>query len=63
MRVAIQQAASETEERSSGLEGELRVEREWRQNLQSSLVVDKEKINKLQEEVVQLQAVSSVCVY
>ncbi|XP_075209817.1 RUN and FYVE domain-containing protein 2-like isoform X2 [Lycorma delicatula] len=58
MRAAIQQAASETEERSSGLEGELRVEREWRQNLQNTLVIDRDKISKLQEEVAQLQAVS-----
>lgn len=62
MRVAIQQVASESEERSSGLEGELRVEREWRQNLQSTLVSDKEKIAKLQEEITQLQALSSVSV-
>lgn len=44
----------------STLEGDLRIEREWRQSLQDTLVKDKEKISELNMEVQKLQLVSLV---
>jgi chromosome segregation ATPase len=44
----------------STLEGDLRIEREWRQSLQDTLVKDKERISELNMEVQKLQLVGLV---
>ena len=44
----------------STLEGDLRIEREWRQSLQDTLIKDKEKISELNMEVQKLQLVGLV---
>lgn len=48
------------EEKRGELEGELKVEREWRQTMQGTITADREKIAHLQEEVAQLKAVATV---
>lgn len=45
----------------STLEGDLRIEREWRQSLQESDVKDKEEICKLNMEIQKLQLLKNVC--
>lgn len=50
---------SEHEEKRGELEGELKVEREWRQTMQGTIAADREKIAHLQEEVAQLKAVAT----
>ncbi|XP_012253692.2 RUN and FYVE domain-containing protein 2 isoform X2 [Athalia rosae] len=45
------------EARASGIEGELRIEREWRTALQGASVKDREKISQLRQEVDQLKQV------
>lgn len=60
---ALRRAGLETqvqEERQGELEGELKVEREWRQSMQKSIVTDRDKINSLQQEVAQLKLVAEV---
>ena len=46
----------------STLEGDLRIEREWRQSLQDTLVKDKERISELNMEVQKLQLVGLVSI-
>lgn len=50
------------EEKKGELEGELKVEREWRQSMQGTISADKQKISYLQEEVAQLKALAAVTV-
>lgn len=60
---ALQRAGLETvaqEERRGELEGELRVEREWRHSMQSTIVTDRDKISNLQQEVAQLKVMAEV---
>lgn len=58
---ALRRAGEENmvaEERRGELEGELRVEREWRQ----SLAKDQDKMSSLQQEIAQLKAVAAVSI-
>lgn len=50
------------EEKRGELEGELRVEREWRQSMQGTIVSDRDKINILQQEIAQLKAMAVVII-
>ena len=57
---------AEKELKVSTLEGDLRIEREWRQSLQETIVKDKEKISELNMELQRLElarAVSSHCLF
>ena len=47
-------------EASSGIEGELRVEREWRRNLEDSVVRDRDRLAEAQSELAQLKMVKEV---
>jgi len=51
---------AEKELRLSTYEGDLKIEREWRQSLQQSSVKDKERISELNMSIQKLQMLSSV---
>lgn len=57
---AVGAEAAQREARASGIEGELRIEREWRTALQGTSVKDREKISQLHQEVDQLKQVAEV---
>lgn len=59
-RAGLESAAQE--EKRGELEGELRVEREWRQSMQGTIVSDRDKINLLQQEIAQLKAMAVVII-
>lgn len=56
------QQVAEKEVKSSSIEGDLRIEREWRQSLQDTMVKDREKISQLQQEVVRLKDIATVSI-
>ncbi|KAG8258717.1 hypothetical protein J6590_025882 [Homalodisca vitripennis] len=59
---ALRRAVGENaahEERRGVLEGELKVEREWRQSVQGTIVSERDKIATLQQEISQLKAVAN----
>lgn len=51
---------AEKNNKVSAVEGDLRIEREWRQSLQESVIVDKDKISQLNEELKLLKNESQV---
>lgn len=52
--------AAQVEEQANNVEGDLRVEREWRISLQDTMQQDRERISKLQIENGQLKLVAQV---
>lgn len=52
--------AAQVEEQATNIEGDLKVEREWRISLQDAMLQDREKISKLQIEIGQLKIVAQV---
>ncbi|XP_030751670.1 RUN and FYVE domain-containing protein 2 isoform X2 [Sitophilus oryzae] len=50
--------AAQVEEQASNVEGDLKVEREWRMSLQESMQQDRERISKLQHENSQLRIIA-----
>lgn len=52
--------AAQHEEQANNVEGDLKVEREWRVSLQECIQLDREKISKLQHELSHLKAVAQV---
>lgn len=52
--------ATQHEEQATNIEGDLRVEREWRLSLQDTMQQEREKISKLQAELSQLRAIAQV---
>jgi hypothetical protein len=57
------QQIAEKEVQNSGIEGDLRIEREWRTSLQETVVKDRDKISQLHQELTQLKSVASVSVF
>ncbi|KAK7794004.1 hypothetical protein R5R35_007438 [Gryllus longicercus] len=55
----LSQALAQHEAQSTCVEGDLRVEREWRNSLQESMVKDRDKISQLHQELAQLRTVAS----
>ncbi|PNF23375.1 RUN and FYVE domain-containing protein 2 [Cryptotermes secundus] len=53
------QQVAEKEVQNSGIEGDLRIEREWRTSLQETVVKDRDKISDLHQELAQLKSVAS----
>ncbi|XP_066998946.1 RUN and FYVE domain-containing protein 2 [Anabrus simplex] len=53
------QQLAEREVKTSSVEGDLRIEREWRTSLQETMVKDRDKISQLHQELAQLKAVAS----
>ena len=54
------QQIAEKEVKASSVEGDLRIEKEWRTSLQETMVKDRDKISQLHQELAQLKAVASV---
>jgi hypothetical protein len=54
------QQIAEKEVQNSSIEGDLRIEREWRISLQETMVKDRDKISQLHQELTQLKSVASV---
>lgn len=52
--------ASQHEEQATSIEGDLRVEREWRMSLQETMQQERERISKLQGELSQLRIIAQV---
>lgn len=52
--------ASQHEEQANNIEGDLRVEREWRMSLQETMQQERERISKLQGELSQLRIIAQV---
>jgi len=57
-KLGQQIAAKEVQ--NSSIEGDLRIEREWRTSLQETMVKDRDKISQLNQELAQLKSVTSV---
>lgn len=57
-KLGQQIAAKEVQ--NSSIEGDLRIEREWRTSLQETMVKDRDKISQLNQELAQLKSVASV---
>lgn len=56
-KLGQQIAAKEVQ--NSSIEGDLRIEREWRTSLQETMVKDRDKISQLNQELAQLKSVAS----
>jgi hypothetical protein len=54
------QQIAEKEVQNSSVEGDLRIEREWRTSLQETMVKDRDKISQLHQELAQLKSLASV---
>ncbi|VEN55006.1 unnamed protein product [Callosobruchus maculatus] len=54
----VDMQAAQVEEQAVSIEGDLKVEREWRMSLQDTMQQDREKISKLQIEISQLKTVA-----
>lgn len=52
--------AAQHEEQANSVEGDLKVEREWRVNLQETMQKDRETISQLQHELSQLRLIAQV---
>lgn len=52
--------AAHHEEQTTNVEGDLKVEREWRMSLQESMQHDRERISTLQLELTHLKAIALV---
>lgn len=57
------QQVAEKEVQNSSIEGDLRIEREWRTSLQETVVKDRDKISELHQELAQLKSVASVSLF
>lgn len=57
------QQIAEKEVQNSSIEGDLRIEREWRTSLQETVVKDRDKISQLHQELSQLKSVASVSLF
>lgn len=55
--------AAQHEEQATNVEGDLKVEREWRVSLQETMQQDREKISQLQHELSQLRMVAQVSLF
>ncbi|XP_063244092.1 RUN and FYVE domain-containing protein 2 isoform X3 [Bacillus rossius redtenbacheri] len=53
------QQVAERESKAAGVEGDLRIEREWRASLQETMVKDRDRISQLNQELTQLRSVAS----
>ncbi|XP_069702850.1 RUN and FYVE domain-containing protein 2 isoform X1 [Periplaneta americana] len=53
------QQVAEKEVKNSSIEGDLRIEREWRTSLQETMVKDRDKISQLHQELAQLKSVAA----
>lgn len=60
LRRELDVQAAQHEEQTSGVEGDLKVEREWRISLQETMQQDRERISKLQTEISQLKIIAQV---
>lgn len=54
------QLLTEKDVKTMGVEGDLKIEREWRTSLQETMVKDRDKISQLHQELAQLKTVASV---
>lgn len=52
--------AAHHEEQATNVEGDLRVEREWRVSLQEAMQQERERISKMQGELSQLRLIAQV---
>lgn len=55
--------AAHHEEQTSTVEGDLKVEREWRLSLQEAMQHDRERISQLQLELTHLKTIAQVHIY
>lgn len=55
--------ASQHEEQATSIEGDLRVEREWRMSLQETMQQERERTAKLQGELSQMRIIAQVSSY
>lgn len=63
MRRELDVQAAQHEEQATNVEGDLKVEREWRISLQETMQQDRERISKLQTEINQLKIIAQVGTY
>jgi RUN and FYVE domain-containing protein 1 len=60
LRRELDVQAAQHEEQTTNVEGDLKVEREWRVSLQETMQQDRERISKLQTEISQLKIIAQV---
>ena len=63
LRRELDVRAAQQEEQTSNVEGDLKVEREWRMSLQETMQQDRERISKLQTEISQLKIIAQVNIF